>query len=308
MRYFLGIDTSCYTTSCAVVNEQGEIICDNRILLTVPEGGRGLRQSDMLFEHTKNLPSVFPVGFSGFTAVAVSTRPRPKEGSYMPVFRAAEAFGTAAAGSSGAPLYKLSHQHGHIGAALIGNDLEGEFLVLHVSGGTTDVLKASAQNRIIREIEGLGETSDLSAGQLIDRTGVKLGLAFPAGPHLEKLAEKSTDPVMLKSVVKGLLPSFSGAEAAVCRMIENGVPAEDIAAGVERCVANTLEKMIRAAREQTDIFPVLLVGGVMQNQHIRARLNHRLHGLHFAKDRLSADNACGLAMQARNIYFESEDI
>ena len=113
---------------------------------------------------------------------------------------------------------------------------------------------------------------------------------------------------MLKSVVKGLLPSFSGAEAAVCRMIENGVPAEDIAAGVERCVANTLEKMIRAAREQTDIFPVLLVGGVMQNQHIRARLNHRLHGLHFAKDRLSADNACGLAMQARNIYFESEDI
>jgi len=305
--YFLGIDTSCYTTSCAVADEQGKIVYDSRRLLTVPQGGRGLRQSEMVFEHIKNLPSVFPVGFCGIKAVAVSARPRPKDGSYMPVFRAAESFGEASARSAGAELYRLSHQHAHIGAALIGNDLEGDFLVLHVSGGTTDVLKANVKKGIICSIEGLGETADLSAGQLIDRTGVHLGLKFPAGPELEKLAEGAT-PSPLKSSVKGLSASFSGAEAAVLRMIADGTPPAEIASGVQRCVANTLEKLIRTAREETGVYPVLLVGGVMQNGEIRSRLMHRLKGLHFAEKRMSPDNACGLAVQARNLYFEREDL
>lgn len=302
--YFLGIDTSCYTTSCALADEQGRIVYDSRRLLTVPQGGRGLRQSEMVFEHIKNLPSVFPVGFCGITAVAVSARPRPRQGSYMPVFRAAESFGEAAARTADAPLYRLSHQHAHIGAALIGNDLEGDFLVLHVSGGTTDVLRASAEGGIIRSIEGLGETADLSAGQLIDRTGVHLGLSFPAGPHLEKLAA-GAEPAPLKSSVKGLSASFSGAEAAVLRMIAAGTNPSEIAAGVQRCVANTLEKLICTAREQTGVYPVLLVGGVMQNTEIRGRLQHRLKGLHFAEKHLSPDNACGLAVQARNLFFEN---
>ena len=302
--YFLGIDTSCYTTSCAVADEQGKIVYDSRRLLSVPRGGRGLRQSEMVFEHIKNLPSVFPVGFCGIKAVAVSARPRPREDSYMPVFRTAEAFGESAARTAGAPLYRLSHQHAHIGAALIGNSLEGDFLVLHVSGGTTDVLCASAEKGIIRSIEGLGETSDLSAGQLIDRTGVHLGLGFPAGPALEKLAE-GAEPAPLKSSVKNLSVSFSGAEAAVLRLIAEGTSPAEIAAGVQRCVANALEKLIRTAREKTGVYPVLMVGGVMQNTEIRGRLNHRLRGLYFAEKHLSPDNACGLAVQARNLYFEN---
>lgn len=222
----------------------------------------------------------------------------------MPAFRAAEAFGVAAARTAGAEFYPLSHQHAHIGAALIGNALAGDFLVLHVSGGTTDVIRATTERGIIREIEGLGETSDLSAGQLIDRTGVHLGLPFPAGPALEELAE-GAEPLFLKSSVNGLSASFSGAEAEVLRMIARGEQPNAIAAGVLRCIANTLEKLIRRAREESGVFPVLLVGGVMQNSQIRARLSHRVKGLYFAEKHLSPDNACGLAVQARNLYFEN---
>lgn len=298
---FLGIDLSCYTTSCAIADDNGKIVYDGRRLLKVPQGKCGLRQSEMVFEHIKNLKEVFPAGFLAVDAIAVSAKPRPAAGSYMPVFAAAESYAEVISKAKGVTLYKLTHQHGHIGAALIGNRFEGEAIALHVSGGTTDVLKITVHEGIIEEINPLASASDISAGMFIDRIGVKLGCPFPAGKHVEKLA--SNAPAKIPSSVKGMSASFSGAQTAAEKLISLGAPPEEVASGVLRCVANTIEKLIRNAQSETGLSDVLLFGGVMCNQIIKDRLAERLKAnLMFSLERYSSDNACGLASQAGFIF------
>lgn len=299
--YFCGIDCSCYTSSVSVVDENGKVLCDARRPLLVKDGQKGLRQSEMVFSHIKNLSEIFPEGFSGFAAVAASARPRPVEGSYMPVFAVSESFGKAVAKSSGAAYYPLTHQHGHIGAALLEHGLQGEFLALHVSGGTTDLLLVTAENGVIREIRPLGGTLDIAAGQLVDRVGQALGLHFPSGPELSALAERGR-PQVIASYVRGLEVSFSGAETAAKRMIGGGMLKEDVAASTLKCVGKTLEKLIKNARMQTRVEKVLLFGGVMSSTYLRSLLAGRLETLYFAGIQYASDNACGLAMQARNLY------
>ena len=181
--YFLGIDTSCYTTSVVIADAAGNILADKRVLLTVEAQERGLRQSEMVFQHIKNLSEIFPEGYTNIKAVAASTAPRPVQGSYMPVFRVSESFGKAAAHTAGAAFYALSHQHAHVGAAMLGagQTFDGEYLALHVSGGTTDLLRLTVDKGIAEQIETIGSSSDITAGQLIDRIGVLLGYGFPAG-------------------------------------------------------------------------------------------------------------------------------
>ena len=225
----------------------------------------------------------------------------------MPVFAAADSYAQVISRALGVQKIELTHQHGHIGAALLGNEQKlcrgkRRLIALHVSGGTTDVLAVSLEDGMIGEIEQLGQTSDISAGMLIDRTGVALGCGFPAGPSLEALAGMS-EPLSIPSRVLGCRASFSGAEAAAKRMIDEGEDAGKIASGVLRCVANTLEKLIRNAVSETGIGEVLLFGGVMCNAVIRARLAERLRlPLYFADKRYASDNACGLASQCRYIF------
>ena len=296
MMYYWGLDTSCYTTSLAVADEMGRIVWDKRKPLCVPKGALGLRQSEMVFQHIKNLPELLPEGFSNIAAVAASTRPRPVADSYMPVFQVADAFAQTIARSSGAVYYPLTHQHGHIGAALLEEEPQERLLALHVSGGTTDTLAVEMKDGVITCIKQLGSTGDIAAGQLIDRVGRELGLPFPAGASLEKLA--AGEPLLIKSCVNGLTPSFSGAETRAKQLLLAGAPREAIALSVEKCVAKTLEKLIRRGREETGIFPVFLLGGVMANGYIRSFLENRLDGLSFAKREYATDNACGLARQA----------
>ena len=250
----------------------------------------------MVFAHVKNLPDVFPAGFCDIRAVAFSAQPRPAAESYMPVFRVAQSYGEVVAASLGAKAFSLTHQHAHIAAALIANELEGELLALHVSGGTTDMLKVQVEQGIVRHIAHIGGTSDIAAGQLIDRIGVKLGLPFPAGGPLEAMAVG--EPLLIKSSVKGLSVSFSGAETAAVRLLARGQSPQNVAAGVQKCVAKTLEKLLVNARAQTGIVPVLLFGGVMQNGYIRSHLQRRSVSLYFADKKYSPDNACGLAREA----------
>ena len=305
--YFLGIDTSCYTTSVAVADAQGNIVLDRRTLLCVPEQARGLRQSEMVFQHIKNLSELFPQGYTQIKAVAASTAPRPAEGSYMPVFRVAESFGKAAAYAAGAAFYALSHQHAHIGAAMLGTELmfDGSFLALHVSGGTTDVLQVSAEHNRIQSIQTLGQCSDITAGQLIDRIGVALGNAFPAGAAVSALAAEG-EAAHLNFTIQGLNASFSGAETEVRRRLRQGMRPEDAAATVLLYTAKILNKLIERARQQTGIERVLLFGGVMRSEWIRAYLQKKQQGLIFSGIDYASDNACGLAVQAALHYFYQE--
>jgi N6-L-threonylcarbamoyladenine synthase len=319
---FLGIDTSNYTTSLAVVDIKGDLLEDRRKTLPVPEGERGLQQSKALFYHLQNIPELMEEVFTRIKgreilAVAASSRPRPQEGSYMPVFRA----GTVLSGSVSAllqvPAVATSHQEGHVLAGLWSvqkQDL-ASCLVIHLSGGTTELLLVNRKReRPLRfEIKILGGSSDIQAGQLVDRVGTAMGLSFPCGPALEKLAresecysEKERAKAAIPSFVKGLEMSFSGAETQAIAFLKKGIPPPLVARGVERCIAAAVEKAARRAVNDTGQKEVLLVGGVAANDflrsHLRQKLEHRSVGarLLFPEVRFCGDNAVGVSLVARS--------
>lgn len=313
MTGFLGIDSSAYTTSLAIVDEKYNIIADERITLQVAEGKKGLRQSEALFLHVKNLPFLFgriKTYLEGkINALAVSAFPRRAEDSYMPVFLAGLAQAQVLSDFTGLPLYKISHQEGHIMAGLKGNQslMQTEsFLAVHFSGGTSELLKVKWNDSGFMEIETGMRGTDLHAGQLVDRVGVALGMGFPAGAQMEELAKQSPQNNLprIPSAVKGSGFSFSGPENYALQLIKEGVHPADIAFATLRVIANTLEKIILLETEKHGLRNILLVGGVMANSLIRRRLEERLEHpavglkLYFAEPRLSVDNAVGVAMAA----------
>lgn len=308
-RLYIGVDTSCYTTSAACVDENG-IICDKRTVLSVKQGERGLRESEGLFQHVRNLSSLVPGLISSLpegkiAAVAVSARPRPDADSYMPVFLAGRASAAAIAATAGAPLIETSHQEGHLRAALYGNEslMGSRFMAMHISGGTTEALLVGAGG----EITLLGGSSDLHAGQLVDRVGVAMGMAFPCGKELEKLAAQCGSPggLMLRSSVKGCDCSFSGAESEAQRLILSGAERGELAYAIYECMARTFSKMLVSAAEATGCDDALISGGVASSALLRKLMRERMAkrghvGLRFGESALSSDNAVGIALIARD--------
>lgn len=316
MTMFLGIDTSAYTTSVALVNDCGEILADERTVLQVDTGKIGLRQSEAHFAHTRNLPGLFERISPFFqqyslSAVGVSDSPRPREDSYMPVFLAGLSVAACTASAVGCPLYRFSHQEGHIEAAAHGFPLKDRFLAVHFSGGTSEVLLAEKNNPGY-EVEIILDTVDLNAGQFVDRVGVQMGLPFPAGPRLEEMADGADpDSCTIPSAMTPRGFSFSGPLTRAQHYIEQGTDHKEVAALVFRCIANTLEKAIRQAAVQTGVDQVLLAGGVMANRWVRERLAHRFEnaGITFfwSPVKLSSDNAVGAARLARKACLDISD-
>lgn len=304
----LGIDTSNYTTSVCLLDENGCIVQEERQLLKVEKGTRGLQQSVALFQHVQNLPRLLEkIGcLPQLKMVAVSVKPRPRPDSYMPVFLAGESVARSLAATHGVPLFRTTHQEGHLaaGEGSLGQVEADEFLAVHLSGGTSDLLRVKRQAGGYG-IEELGTSTDLHAGQFVDRVGVALGLPFPAGPHLERLAQEaeriSDQSFSLPAPVKGYNFSFSGPASAALRMIEQGREPALIARAVERCIAKSLEKVLRFAIGRTGVRHVLVVGGVSANAwirlHLKQKLEHRAVGarLYFAEPAYSSDNAYGVA-------------
>lgn len=302
-RYALGIDTSNYRTSCALLDIDSGAFENIGELLDVPAGALGLRQSDALFQHVKKVPLLLErllAGGKTIVAVGVSDRPRRQEGSYMPCFLA----GVSAARSIGAALGLevccFSHQEGHIASALYSAEklgwMDKPFLSWHLSGGTTELLhvRASSQGRM--DVDIIGGTRDLAAGQLIDRAGVALGLPFPSGPYLEKLAQGSQSGAFSHVRLGGLFFSLSGVENQFRAAIDRGDEPADIARFVLNTVVNTVERATRAARGACDL-PVLFSGGVSASVYLQDALaqNDRLC---FAQKGLGGDNALGAAVLA----------
>lgn len=303
-EFFLGIDTSNYTTSAALVKD-GEVILNVKRPVQVKEGDHGIRQSDAVFSHVKSLPEVLAeIGARKLTAVGVSTRPRDVEGSYMPCFLAGKAAATGIASLGGVPLYEVSHQWGHLMAALYGagrEDLYGkDFLAFHVSGGTTELLRVRG-----RDVEKVGGTLDLNAGQVIDRIGVKMGVPFPAGKGLEEISMPFADTDCY-SHVRGLECNLSGLENKADALLAAGESRERVAAYVLKSVCRTLEKLTENAFAEFGKQPVLYAGGVMSNSLIKEALQKRFRGYaHFAPPVYSADNAAGVALLAERMHRDS---
>lgn len=307
----LGIDTSCYTTAVAIVDTQGKLLFEDRRLLRVPEGEYGLQQSMAVFQHIGNLPELLLRAFEAVSprelqAVAASTKPRPVPGSYMPVFTVSAHQGRILSAALGVPFWATTHQEGHLRAGLwsAGFVPRKPFIAVHLSGGTSEILLVEPEKGSLK-LKKVGGSTDLNAGQLIDRVGVLLGLPFPAGPHLEQLARGAgpgTEEVTLPSAVRGYNFSFSGPASHAERLIQQGAPPAAVARAVERCIANTLEKVLRPLMEETGYREILLVGGVAANLFLRERLRHRLEHravggkLYFAEPHHSTDNAIGVAL------------
>lgn len=191
---FLGIDTSCYTTSCALVDESGALLGEERKLLTVKPGRRGLQQSEMVFQHTRALPQLIEQLPAQYTlcGIGVSAFPRREENSYMPAFLVGRGLAQSMAHMMQVPLYEFSHQENHILAACreMGHIINEPFYSLHVSGGTTELMYCVPNSKGLFHTELAAGSIDLHGGQFVDRMGVALGLPFPAGPHLERAARE----------------------------------------------------------------------------------------------------------------------
>lgn len=304
MRVFLGIDTSSYTTSMCLLGEDGKIKADERIILQVASGARGLRQSEALFQHVQNIPEITArlsdaVKEHELAAIGVSVKPRPQDDSYLPVFLPGLALGEALGNLLGIPCHKLTHQETHIWGGLASADgpKSLDFLVIHLSGGTTELTAVSRSEETNQlQIELLGGTLDLHAGQYVDRLGVKLGLPFPAGPSLEKMAQRTSETVPVATFHRGGMVSFSGPLTALENMLGEVSP-EVCARTCFVSIARTLVKWIQWAAETYSSRELLIVGGVASNQIIRDTLRARLPDwqLYFADPVYSVDNAYGAA-------------
>lgn len=373
-RVYLGIDTSCYTTSVAIMDEAGALLGEARQILSVRPGRCGLQQSEMVFQHTRNLPRLMEeavgqvigcvttgagsvangvsvadeastAGASGLAglavagyelaAIGVSGYPRPLEGSYMPAFLAGLSVARSVAAVTGAQLEVISHQENHLEAGLWsagGPDVD-RFLLLHASGGTTDVLLAERQQNGCYRITEVGGSMDLHAGQFVDRIGVALGLQFPTGPALEALAEKAlartaevsasvseqsvasvseagagaAPMVELPVSVRKLQVSLSGPCTAALRKLEAGAEPAALALGVEHALAETFARVLRNGAQEYRVRDVLLVGGVGSNNYIRQHVERKLAKLRYPvrlwvpEGRFSCDNATGCAAFARRM-------
>lgn len=302
MSGYLGLDTSNYTTSAAYL-AAGEVLpVQAKRLLPVKEGEMGLRQSDAVFHHTRQLPEMLeqlaePLS-GGVVAVAASDRPQQVEGSYMPCFLVGAGAARQLGAALGVPTYFFTHQQGHVMAALTGADClelkDKPFLAFHVSGGTTDALLVEPDEACIIRCRVVGHSLDLKAGQLIDRVGGLLGLRFPAGPALEQLALQASEVYKPKATLRGTDCHLSGVENQCRDRLAKGEPAAQIARFCLDSVGAAVEGMTEAILRQYGDLPVVYAGGVMSNSLLKQRFTDRFGGW-FAPPVYSADNAAGIA-------------
>ena len=308
MSVCLGLDTSNYTTSVAVYDGSGGENCGK--LLDVPEGGLGLRQSDALFQHVKRLPDLFSALrqkgiLHDLSAIGASTRPRAVEGSYMPCFLPGETVGRCLADTLGIPFFACAHQEGHIAAATWSAGridlLDRPHLAWHLSGGTTELLYVQPQGSGIRA-ECIGGTSDISAGQLIDRTGKLLGIAFPAGKALDGLTQGCEIDRYFRVKISDYSFSLSGVENQIKAMAERGEDSALIACYALDTIANAVLATTKEAWKKWPGLPVLCSGGVASSLRLRSWMKDAV----FAQPQFSTDNAMGAAILAHRMWMEEQ--
>ncbi len=316
-QLYLGIDTSNYTTSVALTDSEGNILADERTMLKVKDGELGLRQSDALFQHWSNLPELLDAVLDGrddlieavpehsglseptdrvgrIVAVCASSRPRPVEDSYMPVFTAGMNAARIIASATGAKLLFCSHQEGHLEAAARRTALERDkpFIFAHLSGGTLELLLVRGEL-----YEAIFATKDLSYGQLLDRFGLALGFAFPAGARVDELAlehsPKGHENPLCRVFVQEAGLNLSGIETQLKSAINKYSP-EDLAFFLMERISENFIEICENAKKSSGAKQVLVSGGVARSEFLRKRCEHK--GYIFGDKTLCNDNAVGVAI------------
>ena len=311
-KLFVGVDTSNYTTSLAVCSAEGEIIANLKAPLPVKVGECGLRQSDAVFAHVRNIPLLMPqlreiLRGAEVLAIGCSATPRKAEGSYMPCFLAGRAVAETLSAGLDAPLFETAHQDGHVMAALYSAGCaetltQAPFAAFHVSGGTTEMLYAEPSDDGFA-LQLIGETNDLNAGQAIDRVGVMMGLQFPCGKEIESLAAGFSGklPKPLVSVKEGRC-NLSGLQNLAEKLWRESGDRSAVSAFVLAFIGETLKRMtdhIDATYSRE--LPIIYAGGVMSNRYLQSVLSKR-ENTYFAEPQFSADNAAGVALLCRTAF------
>lgn len=321
-KYYLGVDTSNYTTSLALVDQNGQVLENIKKMLTVKTGARGLRQAEAHYQHTNHLPLLIAelakkVSLKKhLSGIGVSTQPRRQKDSYMPVFLAGYAMAKVLSEVLSVPVIEVSHQENHLEAALysaglIWDDLPKHFTAVHYSGGTSEVLKVTKKKDGYHS-EIFSHSLDLHAGQLVDRIGILMGLPFPAGKHLEALAKKGKciDEKPLHLRFTGDNFNLSGYENICKTWFEKGYPPQDIALTLFDILARVLIHALTLQKDGDYHQVLLFSGGVMSNRYIQQRLiqaDLKYRTLAFAEPAFSSDNAVGCALLARRALEKTHD-
>ena len=305
MSFFLGIDTSNYTTSVALYNSDNNEIVSKKKLLPVKSGEKGIRQSDAVFHHTVQLPELIDKLFDGkrfdIAGVGVSVKPCNEEGSYMPCFLTGISVAVSISNALNVPLYRFSHQDGHIVAALYSADkinmVTEKFLAFHISGGTSQALLVEPSESYFKTTI-ISDSLDLKAGQAVDRVGISLGLEFPCGQELEKLALNSNKELQkIKVFRRDGNFSLSGVENKCKKLLDKGESSEDISMFCLSYIYSAIDDTINEILANYGNLPIVFSGGVMSNSIIRNELQEKYNS-YFAEPYYSSDNACGIAILA----------
>lgn len=305
MSLFLGIDTSNYTTSTALYDSSTGVMLQQKQLLPVKDGQLGLRQSDAVFHHTQQLHQLFSqlvknIDLKELKMIGVSVKPRPIDGSYMPCFTVGENTAEILSSALKVPLARFSHQEGHISAALFSakrDDLfTKDFIAFHISGGTTEAVLVNGKDNGFN-LELVAKSLDLHAGQAVDRVGLMLGLSFPCGAELEKLALKNTEKIKVHPTLKGVDCCLSGVENQCKKLIDSGKSSEYVAAYCIKYIEQSLAAITDKLLERYGDLPLLYAGGVMSNSIINKTFTQKYNAI-FASPAFSTDNAAGIAYLA----------
>ena len=335
-KYVLGIDTSNYRTSVALVSQEN-IICDIRRLLDVKQGERGLRQSEALFQHVKNLPELLEQVndefHGGIHAVAYSSKPRPVEGSYMPCFLAGESMARSIGAMLNVPVMSFSHQEGHMQSIKSYSEMSyiDEFLACHFSGGTCEILHVDTKDvqpdsdiifngyqeinceNFFYDIECIGGSKDISFGQVLDRAGVLLGFAFPAGHALDEIAMKTSGSTNMLTPIKveNIEFNLSGIDTQIKSKINSmskGKPVSlmedrlknEIIREIFNKISDCIYKVLLQASEKTGIKDIIMSGGVSSSRYIRRYVSDAMEKhdiiVYFDESDLASDNGVGIAL------------
>ncbi len=305
MSCFLGIDTSNYTTSVCLYDDSNNSVISKKKLLPVKEGEKGIRQSDAVFHHTVQLPELIKELFADnkhqISGIGVSVKPCNEEGSYMPCFLSGVSVAVSLSEVLNVPLYQFSHQDGHIAAALYSANvlslINRDFLAFHISGGTSQALLVKPNDYYFETVK-VSDSLDLKAGQAVDRVGLSLGLKFPCGPELEKLAKNSNKELeYIKVFRRDGMFSLSGVENKCKHMLDKKHKPEDIALYCLSYIYSAIDDTVGELLIKYGNLPIVFSGGVMSNRIIREKLENK-YTSYFAEPVFSADNACGIAVLA----------
>ena len=298
----IGFDTSNYTTSVSYFSSNG--FCNCSRLLPVKEGSLGLRQSDAVFHHTQSLPELSgrlfcDIDIRDVHVIGVSTKPRMVEGSYMPCFSVGYSHAKLLSEALKVPLVTCSHQQGHVAAAVYSAGrpelMDQPHLAWHLSGGTTELLLVEPDGKNVKCTK-IGGTTDISAGQLIDRTGQLLQMQFPAGKQLDALSRQSINNDFFRVKCKDLSFSLSGVQNKVQQYFQKNPNPAETAGYALRSVCNAVFSVTQDAMKEYSGLPVVFSGGVASNSMLRSLLTP-LQPV-FATPEYSTDNALGVAIIA----------